>query len=424
MRYGAGLAALVVVLGACSDDQSPVGVATATTEQARGALLADAGYARTDLGTLGGLRSYASDINDRGIVVGWSETASGEVHAFRWTAGRGMVDLGALPGHSFSQATGIVNAWLPNGGQVVGVSGGPDGLVPVIWSTSGAIRVLDIPLPAGASFAFPLDMNVWGAIAGWVDAGSPHAFAWMPGLGSYDLTGSAPVSGFEGSAFAVTDLGRVGVTTQAFGACGSAIGSCWRTFVWSPAAGYQAIGTPGGETEVAVVGDGMNGAGTVVGSYLRADLVAQPYRWRAGTGIVALPIGIDAAASRGAYATSVNERGRIVGRVLDGTTGTVVPLMWPSSGGVMTLAQGNTSSAVPLAINESNVVAGWAVVADGVEHAVIWRPAGTSSGVRAERLAEGSRRFAPSPAGECLTRPDAGASRGALFSCMAAARGR
>jgi probable HAF family extracellular repeat protein len=37
-----------------------------------------------DLGTLGGTYSYAITINERGQVLGYSFTASGEFHAFLW----------------------------------------------------------------------------------------------------------------------------------------------------------------------------------------------------------------------------------------------------------------------------------------------------------------------------------------------------
>ena len=45
-----------------------------------------------DLGTLGGATSRAWAINDRGQVVGESETATGDSHAFLWEDGR-MIDL-------------------------------------------------------------------------------------------------------------------------------------------------------------------------------------------------------------------------------------------------------------------------------------------------------------------------------------------
>lgn len=48
-----------------------------------------------NLGTLGGLRAWASDINDRGEVVGRSAIPSGFNHGFIWKNGR-MIDLNDL----------------------------------------------------------------------------------------------------------------------------------------------------------------------------------------------------------------------------------------------------------------------------------------------------------------------------------------
>jgi probable HAF family extracellular repeat protein len=69
----------------------------------------------TDLGTLGGSSSWATAINPSGQVVGQSETARGDEHAFFWEKGV-MTDLGTLGGDR-SLAFGINPA-----GQVVGFS--------------------------------------------------------------------------------------------------------------------------------------------------------------------------------------------------------------------------------------------------------------------------------------------------------------
>ena len=50
------------------------------------------------LGTLGGKDSEARDINDDGVVVGFSNMADGSVHAFVWHENFGMKDLGTLGG--------------------------------------------------------------------------------------------------------------------------------------------------------------------------------------------------------------------------------------------------------------------------------------------------------------------------------------
>jgi len=61
-------------------------------------------YEVIDLGTLGGERSQANAINDRGEVVGWAETGEENEereparHAFLWNPELGLQDLGTLGG--------------------------------------------------------------------------------------------------------------------------------------------------------------------------------------------------------------------------------------------------------------------------------------------------------------------------------------
>jgi probable HAF family extracellular repeat protein len=76
-----------------------------------------------DLGTLGGTSSAATGLNELGQVIGWSQTASGQTHAFLWTAQRGMVDLGKIAGGSYSFASAINEK-----GQIVGYGDDADGV--------------------------------------------------------------------------------------------------------------------------------------------------------------------------------------------------------------------------------------------------------------------------------------------------------
>jgi probable HAF family extracellular repeat protein len=61
----------------------------------------------TDLGTLGGSYSFPSDINDRGQIVGYSTTASDEIHGFVWQNST-MMDMGTLGG-TYSSARAKIN---------------------------------------------------------------------------------------------------------------------------------------------------------------------------------------------------------------------------------------------------------------------------------------------------------------------------
>jgi len=124
----------------------------------------------TDLGTLGGMESAAWGINDRGQIVGGSDTSSGEQHAVLWEDGT-MTDLGTLEGAGGS-ASGINDR-----GQIVGwtfISGVPDRAF--LWADGTITDVLGI----GGAF---YDVNDRGQIVGWSDTGSGsyHALLWEDG---------------------------------------------------------------------------------------------------------------------------------------------------------------------------------------------------------------------------------------------------
>ena len=89
-----------------------------------------------DLGTLGGPRSYSTDINERGQVVGMANAADHHPHAFLWEDGR-MTDLNP-PGTRSSAAEAMNDS-----GQVVGwVSNGEGTSRSVLWDR-GRLMYLD-----------------------------------------------------------------------------------------------------------------------------------------------------------------------------------------------------------------------------------------------------------------------------------------
>jgi len=77
------------------------------------------------IGTLGGCCSQATGINASDEVVGWSKTANGETHVFRWTYVGGLQDLGSLEMAMDVSAKGRIvgccsssSSWTLNGGQL------------------------------------------------------------------------------------------------------------------------------------------------------------------------------------------------------------------------------------------------------------------------------------------------------------------
>ncbi len=133
----------------------------------------------TDLGTLGGARSQAVAINDRGQVAGWSLDGSGASRAFVWSAATGLVNLGTLGG-SWSQATAINNL-----GEVIGVSttatGDTHGF---FWSPAGGM--------ADVGPGAPASLNDLGHVVGTTaHDGIVTAFVWSRAGGSRTLSDNA-----------------------------------------------------------------------------------------------------------------------------------------------------------------------------------------------------------------------------------------
>ena len=122
-----------------------------------------------DFGTLGGDRSSASAISaDGNVVVGSASTSKGGTHAFRWTLGGGMVDLGVI--HSSDDRVG--------GGVVLGGNGNNDGDDP--RQDGGGLIIVN--RPESRANAISADGNVVvGASSD--DKGNQRAFRWTEDSG-------------------------------------------------------------------------------------------------------------------------------------------------------------------------------------------------------------------------------------------------
>ena len=163
---------------AVNDSGDVVGAGTTARGATHAVLWRAAGGRPRDIGTLRGRRdSRARDINRRGDVVGFSGDftfdcggstggfARCPAHAFLWRSGRGMRDLGTLPGGTRSIATGLNDADVVVGTSDRRQSDGSLIYTAFRWTGRGGMRALldrgDVSLPTFAS-----DINRWGQVLG------------------------------------------------------------------------------------------------------------------------------------------------------------------------------------------------------------------------------------------------------------------
>jgi len=178
------------------------------------------------------VNGQAEDVNDQGVVVGWSSAVvNGPPLALRWTEQGGLVPIPPLGGPR-SQAAGINRA-----GDVVGSSTVAPPFVDhaVIWRRDGTVT--DLGTMGGNTTA--RSINDVGEVAGFgqpCPTCQPHAFYWSPATGMVDL---GTFGGFRSFAFEIDDHGRVtGFYETA--------GNIRHAYVWTLAGGKVDLPTLGG----------------------------------------------------------------------------------------------------------------------------------------------------------------------------------
>jgi probable HAF family extracellular repeat protein len=329
----------------CGETTSPVDPPSASTNrvttQACSILTC---YVARDLGTLaGGTQSGAAAINDSGVVVGNSNTASGQVLAFRYRSGQ-MTALPLLPHATAAAATDINTA-----GQVVGSSSGRGWFLP---TSGGPIEIL----PRSGGSVYPAAVNNKGVVVGSYLPGPPatgwHAFKWTQRGGFVDIHSSLYLeSGARDINDAGTVVGYVKVDPD------NTHAALWAVFPPLVAD----LGTLGGLSSAASAIDSI---GTVVGWSANARGGTEAFR-RTTAGMASLGAG------NASTATGISNQGRIVGTWYPTTSG---------SQGLTVLGSALTGlpsptgavSATGAGVNRCGVMVGQAYLGGQTLHAVMW----------------------------------------------------
>jgi probable HAF family extracellular repeat protein len=138
-----------------------------------------------DLGGFGGTCTLATDLNDKGQVVGTSNlTGDQSWHAFVWDRATGIIDLGTLGGS-------ISEAWAINEkGEAVGGSNlsGHQFENAVSWrETGGRWQATNLGTVNDSNCSFAWSINVSGQIVGISGTNCALAFLWEDGGPMVDL---------------------------------------------------------------------------------------------------------------------------------------------------------------------------------------------------------------------------------------------
>jgi probable HAF family extracellular repeat protein len=194
----------------------------------------------TDLGTIG-RQTWADDVNDHQVVVGWTErdTDARERYAFQWTREGGMQTLPNLPGgaREGGAATDVTNK-----GLIVGYSYGKNGQEAVRWVDGRAQGLGDFPGGIHESAAFAANERGQivgvGHVAGSDGGPMSRAFLWSEDEGMIDLGALGP--DHSSVAYDITDDGMVvGYSVKG----GGGMSLAFKPFVWTEETGMVDVNT-------------------------------------------------------------------------------------------------------------------------------------------------------------------------------------
>lgn len=339
----------------------------------------------TDLGTLGGIWSGASAMNEAGEVAGMSVIPIGAQHGFLWD-GSEMNDLGTPDDYLVSAAYGLNDL-----SQVAGSARGPQQSEYAYLRDEGVWTYLGTLPGPGLDYSSATDINNATQVCGYSFTLGPgsalRAWLWEEGT----LTDLGTLGGEESIAGAINELGHVVGWSQI------AIPDTYRVHacVWDDS-GITDLGTLPDDTDSAA-GD-INEQGQICGTSSHTiptypfPTVSRACLWDGGD---IIDLGVLPGDPKSA-ASGINGRGHVVGHSSatlsggatraflwrDGVMTDLNSLISPTSGWVLRSASD---------INESGQIVGTGTAPNGETHGFLLTPLVSSAddapGVEVEALA-------------------------------------
>jgi probable HAF family extracellular repeat protein len=324
-------------------------------------------YRITDLGDLpgGGNNSVATAINEKGQVVGSSQSAQGP-HAFIWDAQKGMHDLSTNPSDRASTAYAInesgtaVGTWNPGWDRAAQ------------WTSSGMV---DLGTAAGGPYSNAMAINDNGYIVQddeyfWGDPGATYL---RSPSGSVTNIGSCP--GYTWTKGMGINNAQQICGTGSVTWYGGAYAHDSRAFRWDPTTGMLVIDClPGGTYNRA---NAINESGVVVGSSNVAAGGVHPFVWDPARGLIDIGVLSDTAAY--GVALGINDARDVVGFGTL-TNGDNHAFIWTSDDGLVDLNNrllGSTGWQYlegAWGINNVGQIVGYGYLANGDSHAFLLTP--------------------------------------------------
>jgi probable HAF family extracellular repeat protein len=305
-----------------------------------------------DLGTLGGNEAIAFDINNNSQVVGRSQIADGQIHAFLWENST-MIDLGTADGYFRDYI--VANA-INDSSQVVGVGFTGTTQRGFLWQ-NGTMTILP-SLWIGSTSAE--DINNQGSVVGssQVFPGDNHAFLYKNG----EMIDLGTLGGRNSFAFAINDDEVIVGSSET--ASGETHSTIWRN------GQIIDLGTLGGNYSVA---RGINSLRHVVGTSIRRSGPIHAFLWT-GTEMIDLQRDQNMIDNRNkifGIATDINAADQVVGQGQFRKGQDTRAFLW-EKGVLSDLGTLGGSIASAEGINQLGQVVGFSSTPAGFYHAFLW----------------------------------------------------